>query len=226
MTVRHFWARTPYRSHYSSLPPPYLLGLFLLGIALWACGGDGGGNGGPTDPPAPTVASVTLSDPADTLLAVGNTLQLSAQAKNAQGGVISGAQISWASTNGGVATVSSGGLVSGVGSGVATITARSGSASGTVQIRVLSVNRIAISANLGDPFIPALVAELTTARGGAVQSRITTCLSQASGGTLSGLVQSFIDLRSELAQSGETADEPLVAVLALLIDESYGLLGL
>ena len=84
--------------------------------------------------PAPA-ASVTVT-PSSRTLTVGQTVTLSATARDAGGSVISGAPITWSSSDAAIATVSSSGVVSAVGAGTATITATSGTASGTATITV------------------------------------------------------------------------------------------
>ena len=81
-------------------------------------------------------ASLELSDTLLSFSALADTTQLTATVKNAAGSTISGATVSWASSDTTVATVSSAGLVTSVGNGTATVTATSGSASGTAEITV------------------------------------------------------------------------------------------
>src|SRR5437763_4681467 len=81
------------------------------------------------------VATVTVS-PASATVFVGQTLQLSATPKDANGNTLTGRTITWGSSNNTVATVSSSGLVSGVATGSATITATSETKSGTSAITV------------------------------------------------------------------------------------------
>src|SRR5205823_5662022 len=77
----------------------------------------------PWTPPQPApVASVTVS-PAATSVSVGATVQLTATLKDASGNVLTGRSLTWASSTLGMATVSTGGLVTGVAVGAATITA-------------------------------------------------------------------------------------------------------
>ena len=84
--------------------------------------------------PAP-VASVVLS-PATVGVAAGSTVQLTATPKDSAGTALSGRTVSWASSNGGVATVSGAGVVTGVTAGAATITATSEGKSGTATVTV------------------------------------------------------------------------------------------
>lgn len=86
--------------------------------------------------PAP-VATVSVS-PASSTLLVGATVQLSAITRDANNNVLSGRVVTWESANTGIASVSSTGLVSGVGAGSTTITATSEGKSGSASITVQS----------------------------------------------------------------------------------------
>ena len=81
------------------------------------------------------VASVTVS-PATASLTVGQTAQLTATTKDANGNILSGRPVTWSTSNASVATVSSSGLVTAAGAGSATITAMSEGKSGTATITV------------------------------------------------------------------------------------------
>jgi len=81
------------------------------------------------------VASVTVS-PASASVGVGQTVQLTATPKDANGNTLSGRVVTWSSGNTSAATVNGSGLVSGVAAGSATITATSEGQSGTSAITV------------------------------------------------------------------------------------------
>lgn len=81
------------------------------------------------------VARVVVS-PASTTIKRGNKKQFSATAYDAAGKVISGRDVTWSSSNSGVATVSPSGVVTGVSRGSATITATVGGVSGTASVNV------------------------------------------------------------------------------------------
>src|SRR5712692_8630139 len=81
------------------------------------------------------VAAVTVS-PATASVVVGQTVQLTATPKDANGNPLSGRVITWTSSAAGVATVSGSGLVTGVAVGSATITATSEGQSGTAAVTV------------------------------------------------------------------------------------------
>src|SRR6266487_3105206 len=84
------------------------------------------------------VTSVTVT-PASASIQQGQTIQLTATPKDANGNPLTGRTISWSSSNTSVATVSSSGLVSGVVAGSATITATAEGKSGTSAITVTAV---------------------------------------------------------------------------------------
>jgi uncharacterized protein YjdB len=81
------------------------------------------------------VASIQVS-PASASVFVGQTLSLTATTKDSAGGALSGRPVTWATSNSSVATVSSGGLVTGVTQGSATITATSEGKNATAAIAV------------------------------------------------------------------------------------------
>ena len=81
------------------------------------------------------VASVDVS-PASGTIAVGASIQLTAQPKDEVGNPLAGRVVTWSSSNTGVATVAADGLVTGVGEGTATITATSETKSGDAAIEV------------------------------------------------------------------------------------------
>jgi hypothetical protein len=102
--------------------------LFVL-ACLASCGGDS------SDPP-PTVATVEVA-PIAADRQVGQTLQLSATVKDADGNILSGQSVSWSSSASTVASVSASGLVTAHALGTALITAAAGSRSGVATINVV-----------------------------------------------------------------------------------------
>jgi uncharacterized protein YjdB len=85
------------------------------------------------------VASVTVA-PTSGSLVVGATLQLAATPRDAGGAALGGRVVTWNTANGSVATVSSAGLVTALGTGSVTITATSEGRSGSATVSVLSVS--------------------------------------------------------------------------------------
>ncbi|HMH81391.1 MAG TPA: Ig-like domain-containing protein [Gemmatimonadales bacterium] len=81
------------------------------------------------------VAAVTV-DPASADVPVGQTVQLTATLRDTAGNPLSGRTVTWQSSDGGVASVSTSGLVLGLAEGAATITATSEGQSGSSAITV------------------------------------------------------------------------------------------
>ena len=94
---------------------------------------------------AQAAASVVLSDTVLSFASLGDTTQLTAEAKDADGQSISGGSFTWASSDTTVASVSTTGLVTAVANGTATITVTSGSASATASA---SIEQVAVSITL------------------------------------------------------------------------------
>ena len=88
---------------------------------------------------AQRLASIDVSPAADTLFAVGDSLQLTAEPFDANGNPVQDATITWSSEDDAVATVDSNGLVTAAGNGTANITAAAGGASGTAAVTVSQV---------------------------------------------------------------------------------------
>lgn len=84
---------------------------------------------------AGATGSVSVSPSVDSL-ATGTVMGLQAVVRDTAGAVISGATVTWTTGNSGVATVTSGGFVTGAGAGATTITATHGGTSGSAQITV------------------------------------------------------------------------------------------
>ena len=83
------------------------------------------------------VASVAVDPPADTLLAFGDTLRLSAAALDANGNTVAGAEFAWASGDTLVAVVDQQGLVTGGAAGEVEVTATSADITGHAQLAIL-----------------------------------------------------------------------------------------
>ena len=86
-------------------------------------------------------ASLVLSGTLDTLTAIGQALQYEADIRNARGSVLTDPP-HWRSTNTSVATVTSSGLVTGVGYGTAQIIAHAGTVADTATLVVMNPTRI------------------------------------------------------------------------------------
>ncbi len=84
----------------------------------------------------PHVATVDVTPGIDTLVAAGQSQQLSAVAHDSTGAVVSGVSITWASSGTGVATVDSSGQVTAIANGSATITATASGVAGHAAVVV------------------------------------------------------------------------------------------
>jgi uncharacterized protein YjdB len=98
--------------------------------------------------PTPVLTSITVAPSTPSVL-VGSTVALTATPRDQFGNAMSGVTVTWSSGTTAVATVSSGGVVSGVAPGNATITASSGSITGTAMVTVqqVPVDRIVVTPN-------------------------------------------------------------------------------
>ena len=81
--------------------------------------------------------SVAVAPAEATIVALGDTLRLGAEAFDANGHAVEGTEFSWASGDASVATVDGSGLVTAVGNGTTSVTATAGSASGTAVVTVM-----------------------------------------------------------------------------------------
>ncbi len=88
---------------------------------------------------------VTVS-PDVTMLQVGDTLRLTAEATDAKGHPVAGAQFEWTSSDPSVVRVDGSGLVRAATEGTATVTATSGDAEGASDITVANTDRAALTA--------------------------------------------------------------------------------
>ncbi len=130
-------------------------------------------------PPVSPVASVTVSA-ASTTLQVGQSSQLTVVLKDAQGQVLSGRSIAYASSNTAVATVSASGLVSGLAAGSATMSVTSEGVTGTLAMTVQS----------SAPPPPTAYSVTVTVNAGSLQvgqtTQATAVVKDASGNVIPG----------------------------------------
>ena len=106
--------------------------LSLAMLALTACGKDS-----PTEPPTQVPSLINLSPNNIVLAAIGQSTQINATVLDQESKVITGAAVTWTSSNARVAMVSPGGLVTAVSNGTARITATFGFASASVSVSVV-----------------------------------------------------------------------------------------
>ena len=143
-----------------------LLSLCTLTFAI-ACGDSSG-------PPA--VASVDVSVPGSDLQ-IGQTLTLTATARDAKGTALTGRATTWSSSNTGVATVSAGGVVTAVTVGSAAITATIGGKAGSQVVNVVPPPVATVTVSLASSTLQAgqttqATAELRDANNNVLSGRL------------------------------------------------------
>lgn len=195
---------------------------FLSGAACG--GGDGGGVFIP--PIGREVASIEVSSPIDTIMAVGWVGQLTARARDSEGGIVGGQQFSWRSSNTAVATVSQTGFVEALSAGSVTFTASVSSVSGSLRMRAVAADVGAVAATLGDPFTDAMVAHLSGAKQPEVQGALAQCSEGLAGNNIVVVLECLVAVRATAAGASDPTDIVLLAVLGVLADHSERLLGL
>ena len=169
-----------------------LIAVFSLSIiSVSACGKDT-----PTGNGLPAVASVVVTPGNATLVSLGETVQLTASARDASGNTISGKTLAWSSSADGVATVNATGLVTAVANGSATITATADGIAGTATIVVSQVAaQLAFAVQPTDAFGGATIAPavevvirdaLSNVLGASTEPVIVVIETNPAGGTLSG----------------------------------------
>ena len=126
----------------------------------------GSASGSATTWVAQEVRDVSVSVPGPVL--VGDTVRLVAEAKDANGHAVAGSEFSWSSSDTTVATVDASGLVTGLASGEAEVTATSSGVAGGAEVAVRSAGSVSVSPSkeaiqLGDTL--RLVAEAADENG-------------------------------------------------------------
>lgn len=152
---------------------------FAVVVSSTACGGSGGD--GPVAPVTPKVSQITLSPLTPTLI-VGQSVTLTAEPKDASGGLVTGQGVTWSTSDASVAAVT-GGVVTAVKAGSATITATSGIISASTLITVMpAVAQIVITPSPADVIINEtvqLTATLRDAAGAEITGRTVTWTSSS-----------------------------------------------
>jgi uncharacterized protein YjdB len=141
----------------------------------------GGRSGGATvmvPQPAPAAAARVEITPANPSLLVGGDLQLVAIARDANGNVLSGRSVSWASSNPAVVAVNGSGVARGVAPGSATVTATVEGKNGTARVTISS-----------PPPVPVASVEVSPPSGEVqvgAKLQLTATANDASGNALAG----------------------------------------
>src|SRR6266498_1021210 len=149
-------------------------------------------SGGKSGTAAITVTSVPVAAvdvaPAVATIPQGQTTQLTATPKDAAGNPLAGRAVTWASSNGAVATVNNSGLVSALAAGSATITATSEGQSGSAAVTVAPVTVASVA-----------VSPATASIQVGQTAQLTATPKDASGNTLSGRVVNWTSSNNSVA---------------------------
>jgi len=134
------------------------------------------------------VAALSVA-PSSATIVVGATTQLQPTTTDSAGNVLTGRTVTWSSNNGSVATVSGSGLVTGAGTGSATITATSEGQSGTSS---LTVSTVPVASVTVSPTSPSLQTGQT--------GQLTATPRDANGNPLSGRVVTWSSSDTTIAK--------------------------
>ncbi|MFN2315370.1 MAG: Ig-like domain-containing protein [Gemmatimonadales bacterium] len=159
----------------SRLRGPFSLALAasILLSPIAGCGGED------ITPPhvVPVPTAIVLSASTLSLVSLGATQHVTATVRDQTGGTMA-IQVSWASTNDAVATVSATGTVTAIGNGTTTITASAGAVTATVAVTVdqepAAISLSSSSVRLGMPGAETLHATVTDARGAPIVNAAVT----------------------------------------------------
>jgi outer membrane protein assembly factor BamB len=159
--------------------PTRRLGAIALFGLLAACGGDG--NPVETPKPAPETNSVQVTGPSAGMR-VGQTMQLSATARDAAGNAIAGRTFAWTSSSEAVASVSPAGLVTSAAPGSVTIRATADGKTGEVTLTITPrpVGAVTVSPQSASIVVGGtqqLAAAVLDTAGGALADRPVTWMS-------------------------------------------------
>ncbi len=150
---------------------PRRLGIGVT-VALVACGGGDLTQPPPPPPPPPAPVAVVAVEPSAVTLALQGTQQLTATLRDAQGNVLTGRAITWASNAETVASVSSAGLVTALAAGSARITATSEGQSANATVAV--VNGIQVGPTGGTLVFDSGAVTLTVPAGAVANATVLT----------------------------------------------------
>jgi hypothetical protein len=205
--------------------------LLVAALAIASCKGaekvcqptdplcNNGGGGGAS------IASIEVSSPIGTVMAVGRTAQMSATATDTDGGTVTPSPtFSWSSTVMSVATVNGSGLVSASTAGTTDIEASADVVTGSLTMRAVDADLAAISTLLGDAYLDALVAGLAAATASTINGHVSTCQTNVTSGNILAIRDCLADALAVTGADG--TDTALLAVLALYFEQADRHLGL
>lgn len=166
---------------------------FVMAMILVSCGGDGG-----TPPVVGPVATVAITAPAaaPTLATLGRTVQFTGQARDAGSLVVTGATITWSTSNAAAATVSTTGLVTAVANGTTQIRAI---ADGTIQSPPVTVT---VAQAVGNILITSTVATPDTLFAATRTRQFTALARDSNNNTVAGATVAWSSITPGVATVG------------------------
>lgn len=176
----------------------------------------GGVSGSATTVVRQVVVALAVS-PTPVALAVAESVQLSAAATDANGNAVSGASLSWRSSDDAVATVASDGQVTAVAPGTVTITAEVDGASDSGTVTVLTVELTRLRNLLEDPYVTVLLDHLAAASADELRAAFDAVRQGLGEGDDAAVQAALVTARGVLA-AGDPADAVLLAILGLVVD--------
>jgi hypothetical protein len=158
------------------------LGQAICTLAVAACGGSDSGTG----PATPQVAHVTIAPSPDSLH-IGEAIQLVATPTTSGGDPVSGLPVAWQVSNASIATLTQGGVLTGVAVGTVTVEATIADHADTISVVVKLVPVASVALNVGGDTLAmtqtvTLVPTALDAAGHPLSGRLFT-YSTSDGGT-------------------------------------------
>lgn len=197
-----------------------VLALTSFSVLLVACGGGDGGGDGPTGPDnqPPTVS--VLQPAADTTVSQGVATSFRGSATDPEDGRLTGGSLVWESSEDGRLgtgeTVSESGLSEGEHTVTLTATDSEGrAASDAVGVTVIDLEPV--ETLLEDPYLDALVADLSSSKRSAIEAALSDCDDALSRGDVPALRSCLSEARSEAGSASDPTDRALGASLDLLL---------
>ncbi len=156
----------------------------------------------------PILQSITVS-PSSPIVGQGSTVQLTATGVNDDGSTASLNSVDWSSSDTSVATVDTSGMLKGVAAGTATITAKSGSVSGTATVNVTVANLSSISVTPANTTVAPGQQQQFTATGQLANGQtvdITKSVTWSSSNTSVATITSAGVATAQSGATGQTAE--------------------
>ena len=180
-------------------------------LAVLACGDAPTDPDEPPQPPRPQPTTVSVSPEQATLTTMGATVRLSAEVRDQNGSVMSGAAVTWSSSANSVARVDAAGLVTASGNGGATITARAGAASGSAAVTVRQ-----------EPAALLLVPDSLLLTAIADSARLTPTVTDANGHTIGDASVIFASADTSVAVVDDAGLVTAVSVGSTVVTATAG----